>query len=487
MKRPQTFHPFVFALYPILSLFVNNIEQLNINIIILPSIFMVIIMAIMWRLLFFVFKNNEKAAILTSVSILLFFSYGYFSGILCSFDFFGFSFLRNRYRAGLYVSIIVLVICLVPRIKEQLSRFNWFLNISALILMFLLLANIGMNEINKITLMRRTNNNYAEEKIDLHPEYIESKNYPDIYYIILDGYANSKTLKEILGYSNEGFLKRLAQKGFYVAINSTSNYASTSLSLTSSLNMKYICSKKDFPGSGEEDEVVNYLSKKGYKIVDISKEINMDKASDSSGFIIMLIKSTLIDAIAHRLNLYEDFVRKEVLSCIDGIENRVPISGPKYIFCRIPSPHPPYVFGQNGESVNMLKPGVQGDIFLSSWDDKKAYLDQLIFISKRTEKLVDVILKRSKSPPIILIQSDHGPHFTAKASDEYKITMKNFNAHYLPLKGKKMFYDSMTPVNTFRVLFNYYFGENYKILKDLNYYSTLERPFDFVDVTKYLK
>jgi len=49
------------------------------------------------------------------------------------------------------------------------------------------------------------------------------------------------------------------------------------------------------------------------------------------------------------------------------------------------------------------------------------------------------------------------------------------NAVYLPDKKENIFYNGMTPVNTFRILFNEYFGTNFAILPDIIYYQRDER------------
>ena len=43
------------------------------------------------------------------------------------------------------------------------------------------------------------------------------------------------------------------------------------------------------------------------------------------------------------------------------------------------------------------------------------------------------------------------------------------NAYHLPDKGRSSIYPTITPVNTFRLLFNEYFGANFEILEDKNY------------------
>jgi hypothetical protein len=46
----------------------------------------------------------------------------------------------------------------------------------------------------------------------------------------------------------------------------------------------------------------------------------------------------------------------------------------------------------------------------------------------------------------------------------------NLNAYYLP-KGYKDLYDSITPVNSFRIILNEYFGASYPLLPDITYES----------------
>ncbi|MBN1546201.1 MAG: hypothetical protein JW902_06035, partial [Syntrophaceae bacterium] len=58
------------------------------------------------------------------------------------------------------------------------------------------------------------------------------------------------------------------------------------------------------------------------------------------------------------------------------------------------------------------------------------------------------------------------------------------NCYYMPYDGSHNLYKEITPVNTFRVIFNHYFGTNYKILEDKSYYSTWSHPFQFIDITE---
>ena len=54
----------------------------------------------------------------------------------------------------------------------------------------------------------------------------------------------------------------------------------------------------------------------------------------------------------------------------------------------------------------------------------------------------------------------------------------------------KIVYDkinNLTPVNTFRIIFNEYFDEENVLHENKNYWSNSEKPYTFVDITKRLK
>ena len=57
------------------------------------------------------------------------------------------------------------------------------------------------------------------------------------------------------------------------------------------------------------------------------------------------------------------------------------------------------------------------------------------------------------------------------------------NAYYMPQGKTDLLYPAITPVNSFRVIFNTYFGTNYRLLPDQTYYSPLVNPYDFIDIT----
>jgi hypothetical protein len=116
------------------------------------------------------------------------------------------------------------------------------------------------------------------------------------------------------------------------------------------------------------------------------------------------------------------------------------------------------------------------------WEQKDRYLDQIIFINKKMEKIVSEILSKSKTEPVIIIQADHGPQITP-GGETLRARMGILNAYHMPDKESSFLYESITPVNTFRLIFNQYLETNYVKLEDKSYFTHYSIPYKFVDVT----
>jgi len=99
-------------------------------------------------------------------------------------------------------------------------------------------------------------------------------------------------------------------------------------------------------------------------------------------------------------------------------------------------------------------------------DKPAAYLEQVVYINGQINTLVDKIISNSEPEPIIIIQSDHGQsHKNMQPGDMTRI----LNAYYFPDIEDGILYDSITPVNSFRIVLNQYFGQNFDLLEDVSY------------------
>ena len=57
--------------------------------------------------------------------------------------------------------------------------------------------------------------------------------------------------------------------------------------------------------------------------------------------------------------------------------------------------------------------------------------------------------------------------------------MSILNAYYLPDGGEQLLYDSISPVNTFRLIFQYYFNEDIELIEDIALFSTYDTPYKY--------
>ena len=161
---------------------------------------------------------------------------------------------------------------------------------------------------------------------------------------------------------------------------------------------------------------------------------------------------------------------------------------PVFVFMHVMAPHDPYVFGPNGEEVNYkytFGPTGTGTAYLDPSEEKTAYLNQLIYLTKILEETIENLLENSDGPPIIIIQSDTGPSIDiSDATNELQQAsrMSIFNSYYFPNEKYDLLYDDITPVNSFRVVFDSQFQTNYGMMEDKIFFSTYEKPYALIEL-----
>jgi hypothetical protein len=146
--------------------------------------------------------------------------------------------------------------------------------------------------------------------------------------------------------------------------------------------------------------------------------------------------------------------------------------GPKFIFAHLIIPHSPFVFGPNGEKIDIPYEDDVGHIYTEA-DSKRGTVAAVTYINKRMLEILPNLIQASETPPIIIVAGDHGTPWGS-----YQNEVKILAAFFTP-GSQSPFYRSITPVNIFRVIFNTYFNSNLDLLPDTSYRFTEKGRFDF--------
>ncbi len=509
------FHPFLLATYPAVALLAHNIEQVRPPIALRAALVSVIGAGVLLLIFRIVIRDWDRAALASSFAILLFFTYGHVYEYLQTVTVGGFVLGRHRHLIPLWLLIFGIGLWQLLRRGQRNSSLTVGLNgVTALALIFPLFT---------LTTYEVRLNAAQQEAEQLEVggcglQTPEGGQAPDVYFIILDAYARQDVLEEVYELDNSEFLTALEELGFYVARWSQSNYIHTELSLTSSLNMDYLQSLDPIFASGGPPDlsyIWPLLGKSrarqtfeclGYKIVTfdsgyywtgwrdvdvfLSKETGLigdfERTGGINSFESMLLRTSGGSILSDLAVVYPDLLgteldhpyrehRERMLYIFDALGLSVPsIPGPKFVFAHILLPHPPYVFGPNGEPIE------QTTAFSLNEEGKVparvGYPNQVRFTNSVLLEAVEQILAVSRTPPVIIIQGDHGHG----RHERDKVSI--LNAYYLPGEVEGVLYESITPVNNFRLVFDLYFRGDYGLLEDKSYYSPYDATYDFSEV-----
>lgn len=502
-------HYFIISLYPILYTYISNYYEVEFFDILIPTILIITLNLILKIILNFKI-NKLKNSLIISFFWLFFWFYNDFRLIIFNYSIIG----QNRFFLPISLIILSLFLFFIIKYKSEdnIININKFLNFVSMILICFLIFDFSVKIYNEKNLVTINYNNEKKDDIPVDKKF-NLKNYPNIYYIILDSYPNSKTLSKIYNYDNNQFLTFLKEKGFYIVENSTSNYAFTMLSLTSILNAEYLNKTSNVIGENSnnsktfyrifrKEKVLKLLENNGYMIYKVNyTPFNVlkqdEKLYNSKSFIfqefyINLFKKSFLSIFENIL--FADIFRDSVNNSFADILklSKYNSNKPKIVFAHIQCPHEPIIFGPNGEKINQGLSGILGT-------NSILVKNQILYVNKKVIELLNKMFENNTKNSVIIIQSDHGPacmtHPLRKCMENKEINfnddfirdqMRNFCAIYFPKKSKYI-YNSITPVNTFRLILKEYFDDNIKLLDDKNYFSTFTLPFKFYDFTEKVK
>ncbi|MDE0779536.1 MAG: hypothetical protein OSB67_02175 [Alphaproteobacteria bacterium] len=312
-----------------------------------------------------------------------------------------------------------------------------------------------------------------------------SKNRPNVYWFLLDGYVRKDSLARYFNYDNEPFLTFLEDKGFNIGHKSFSNYDNTTLSLTTTLTSSY----RQLPDGGLPDPndqvsvlsgfnpVVRNFKALGYHYIHApyagsaktqcgGLENRCIRARPSGGIPLnavqlSILKLTPLFRVLRRVSAnafsYDHIFVEDILVALNA-----PQPAPFFLFAHILSPHAPPRFTNTCQRLK----GITGTV-----DVGEGYYEPTQFaidthcLNQSLEKAVQKIVEEDTSNPIIILQSDHGFKFripgepvfdpeTAAEGSEPIRRLANLNAMLLPAACRNSFHSTLSPINTFPLVFS---------------------------------
>lgn len=499
-------HPFLFAIYPPLFLLEHNLHELEPIEGLRAILISLIVSAFIFIVLRLLLKNWQRAALVTTVFMVMFYAYGHVRTLIPGVMVGGVPIYAHRYTFPVWIVITLLLMWLVGWKVKKPGEITPYLNILGLVLIVTVVIQGALYVFQfGRGLSAKTQEKLQELGISTVTEKLNpppKEEMRDIYYIILDGYSRNDIILNEYGYDNSDFTEALKDRGFYVADCSSSNYDYTVFSLSSSLDLNYVPpigehllkghDWRDFAEYFRYNVVRNTLIELGYKTVafDTGGEWTLVKNSDY--FISLRIKTSVFEILKGGVSEFEDLLmdttllarRNTVIKWITGVdpsitkearglevEKGIPpalypehyariknnllklqeipsLPGKKFVYAHMTSTHRPFFFNQNGE--------------FSPTFSTEGYIDSTIYTNKIVLDAIDKILAETGPDPIIIIQGDHS---RTGSKDPFGI----LNAYYLPDGGSDLLYPTISPVNSFRVIFNYYFGADFPLIEDISF------------------
>jgi hypothetical protein len=502
------------AVYPILYLAAQNPGQFQLSSVAVAAAASALVFVLAWLGLALVGGSRESAALGAALLVAMFYAYGSAAGWLDDFvlsldigDFETPNALdlspaaRHRFAAA-WGLIAVLAAILVTRIASgRGQRILPALAFAAFALCAFSLVRIAFGLVDT---------HRAAKDVSGVPERSTAavpSQRPDIYFLVFDGYARQDVLARYYGFDNGPFLDALRSRGFQVSTASSSNYNWTFLSLASTLNLDYVQSmlpgrllphEKDRAAlydAVRDNAVARFLRQRGYEIVHMRStwgatsvnpyadfEIRCESGAYADEFLRAVAESSWLGAFNTKGTVG---LAECNLSNFDSL-GRIRSSGrPKFVMAHFILPHHPYLFDREGRILRDAMVSNQFEFQKQLWEDRAAYRDQLQFVNSRILQLVDrLIAEDPAGPPILVIESDHGPGLAKGLSgpEQYALRFANFGAYHLPGAPPDLMPGNGTAVNQFRRILSHYFGADLPPLPDRHYASPFQFPYDFREV-----
>jgi hypothetical protein len=361
------------------------------------------------------------------------------------------------------------------------------------------------------------------EGVPTVPE-VNAEDRPDIFFIVLDAYSGTSSLRSIYDLDIEGFKAELRNLGFEVPERARANYTHTALALASMLNWDYL-GTDPVPGreaGGEwedrselyqllhDNRTIRLVRAAGYRTVFFSS--SYPPLQDSPSFDEVVASPGLGDLEAIWLR-QTAFGPAEPIFCRWGLcggrgwpfrADEAPVhewrfqevvrqardsSSATFFYIHVLLPHEPFVLGPDCEHVEPMWPLTWAEA--ESLEVRERYRDQVECLNRLVLRTVREILEDGRGDPVILLQSDHGYARVPRGQmmeladadmERVRERMDIFAAYRVPEGHELAISDTVTPINAMRAIVSSTFGIDLAPLEDRTYWSSWRNPFEFIEL-----
>lgn len=376
-----------------------------------------------------------------------------------------------------YILIIYLILFLSSKkLTRQYLKLNLFLNILFLLLTTIEFAKFCQFSIknNKVMSVVANNNHWSK---------------PNVYFLMLDGYAKNRNLKTYWNYNNSNFTNSLKKQGFYNIEDSHTDYNLTIETVTSMFTSEKVISSASLSSSAEKQRnasqlenklrnksvVIKKFQKNGYDFynffVTVIDNINSQQYPFASNSI---YKNSIYQVILQGIGWTNSFFI--IQSDLDRIEEVRKISKlqinrkqPSFIYFHMMSTHFPFCLNEKQEFVFYENPKIFGEYIMSLTENIKfhmnveskkdfmiwryRYINHLIKINQLVIPLIEFI-RKSDPNAILVVASDHGSRILCDVGfdEARKESFENISYVYFPDKDYSKLSQIMTPTDLMKVV-----------------------------------
>lgn len=438
------------VIYPIVSLFLNNINEVRFTEILLPIFINIIVSEIIFVIIYILTRQYIASIVYSAILFYIGINFkDYFYKLIDTVYYW------NAVPIVLYITIVILMIIHYTKIRLILDKLLLFATIGVVCSIGLVLVNNADKLVKKNTV---SDNITAANEIDSERNVVKKQaDLPNIYYIILDEYSSFKQMKKWYDYDNKEFYDFLKKYNFNI-IEDSQNESMNTLTMyitTNLININYVSTDNDFMATTalrNNPFLFKLLAQHGYKVrykggPQIGWEDSSINISSTT-----IEGETLNDIIYGKNILYplfeknQNIIQKKEEDLYDYFYEYIKnIDNSSFLYIHFNAGHVPLVF--NVDTINNPNK-------FYNMKDKSLYLGQIKYTTNRIMQIVSNILEKDPDS-IIIIQSDHSQRNLEDESSKRIIPIKDsqqvFNAVYF--KGEFIDFDNtLSGVNTVRLV-----------------------------------